>query len=132
MATQNPWERLRHKASEIVPPIVILKEQAQLLTGASEGVIQGEVSSNSSSNTFVHYFIARVPSMNNYSVTLLQIQHSLTLYPVNVDGPMWRNAAIRCATKDELTAAIVRLLSEGSVQETVSALLAQALNADST
>ena len=64
MSSPNPWEKLKLHASEVVPPIVVLREQAGLLTEATEGMIQGTVRSEQSGVHVIHTLAAVVPSMN--------------------------------------------------------------------
>jgi hypothetical protein len=128
MVLPNPWERLKQKAAELIPPVVVLREQAQLLTEATEGVIQGEVeTSEAGGGGLRHDLVIRVPSMNNYKVVLLYAIHPAVLYPVNVDAPSRSAPAKRCNNKDELSQGVVDILSEDASQKLVTALLAQAV-----
>jgi hypothetical protein len=126
MAAPNPWEKLKQQASELVPPVAVLREQAGLLTQATEGVIQGTVESEQSGRYTELTLSAVVPAMDNYSVGLLSVRHDVLLYPATVSGSWTDKGARRCSTKEELEEHVVATLSEEGTQKVVASLFAQA------
>jgi len=129
MASKNPWEKIKHLASEIVPPVMVLREQATLLGEATGGVVQGRVESDRNSRYLTHMLQAVVPTMNYYAVNLLEIRHEATLYPVFVIAPWKTMPQVKCDNVDNLATVVADLLSSGEVQNIVASLLAQASQA---
>ena len=122
----NPWEKLKQHASELVAPIAVLREQAQLLSQATDGLIQGAVDSETSGKYVTVALTAYVPAMNNYSIVLLTVRHDVLLYPATVISPWADTPNRRCNSKQELEEAVVAALSDDAIQKIVASLLAQA------
>jgi len=128
MAKTNPWAQIKEKASAIVPPVTVLREQAQLLSEATNAVIQGTVIVESSGgDTVTHKLRAYVPALDNYSVDLLTVQHSMLIYPCSLwcsfdDRRKW----VECENKDQLEAAVQFALELDAVQKVVVSLMSQA------
>ncbi len=101
------WPDIR--AVPIVPPIAILREQAQLLAEKTGGLLHGEVTSASLPGVrrsvpsvtnaaemslsatasgpavdLVHTFHIVAPSLSNYRYSLLNVRHDYRLYPAVV------------------------------------------------
>jgi hypothetical protein len=87
---------------DVVPPVVILREQGQALAKKTGGLVVGNVISKRNGDEFLHTFLLEVPTLDDYSYQLLQVKHPILLYPaklirgygglgtvrfIDVDGP---------------------------------------------
>jgi len=77
------WPADFGKASD-VPPIVVLREQADLLSKKTTGEILGEVTTGTSGQDINHWFYLVVPRLDNYRYHLLTVKHSVGLYPAEI------------------------------------------------
>ena len=124
MSPKNLWGDLSDL--EIVrTPKDILKEQADFLTRATEGVLVGNVGEIDVRGDFRYDFDVIVPSVNNYTLTLLSIQYGLQLYPVRVSGRAIR-VTETCDDEKEFEAVLTKVLSSKEVKLILSRLLSQA------
>ena len=124
MSARNLWGDLG--ALEIVrTPKDILKEQASFLTKATEGVLVGNVDEMDANGDVRYDVDVQVPSLNDYTYTLLSITHGLDLYPVRVSP---RAAALTetCDDETEFEAVLRTVLSSKQVKLILSRLLSQA------
>ena len=124
MSARNLWGDLG--ALEIVrTPKDILKEQASFLTKATEGVLVGNVDEMDANGDFRYDLDVQVPSLNDYTYTLLSITHGLDLYPVRVSA---RADALTetCDDETEFEAVLRTVLSSKQVKLILSRLLSQA------
>ena len=90
---ENLWGNL--VTPVIRTPKSILKEQADQLTKMTSGVLIGVVR-DTRSNPFIHEIrpnrtqnlvyelLIRVPAINDYTYSVLSIEHSIDLYPVTI------------------------------------------------
>lgn len=123
---KNPWANVKADASKIVPPVAFLREQANLLTASTDGIVQGSVESIQSGDSMRHNLSASVPALDNYTVVLLYATHGQMLYPTFIDRPSRNAPTVKCDDQAQLEAAVVDLLSEKDPQRIVASLIAQA------
>ncbi len=124
MSPKNLWGDLSDL--EIVrTPKDVLKEQADFLTRATEGVLVGNVDEIDVRGDFRYDFNVTVPSVNNYTLTLLIIQYGLQLYPVRV-SVMAPRFTETCDDEKEFEAVLTKVLSSKEVKLILSRLLSQA------
>jgi hypothetical protein len=124
MSAKNLWGDL--SALEIVrTPKDILKEQASFLTKATEGVLVGNVDEMDANGDFRYDLDVQVPSLNDYTYTLLSITHGIDLYPVRVSA---RAAGLTetCDDEKDFEAVLRKVLSSKEVKLILSRLLSQA------
>jgi hypothetical protein len=115
-----------------VTPLAILREQAHLLAPKTDGVIYGEVktirwdSSSEGKERFRHTLFIRVPSLGDYRLELLTIQHdTLEYYPVqllNRDG----EPQFQYMTEDQFVDALRERLTSPSMVKMMNSLISQA------
>ena len=126
MASKNLWADLSQL--EIVrTPRTVLLEQAQYLTQAAKGILEGRVDDESidvAAAGFRYDLNVRVPALNNFLVTVLWIEHGLELYPVRL---MARRPVrdVSCANEAEFEKAIESILTSPEVKTVLSRLLSQ-------
>ena len=80
---KNLWGELP-KPETIRTPYTILKEQASILSEITNGLLIGEITNNHKDNFFVNIFRIKVPSINNYTYSVVEAQYPIKLYPVFV------------------------------------------------
>ncbi len=124
MSVKNLWGDLSN-LERVLTPKEILSDQASLLTQATKGVLVGQVSNNNEYGGFVYDLEVRVPALNNYTYTILTIQHQIELYPVRILANDGRTLAT-CQSEDGYISALYDILSSKEVKLVLSRLLSQA------
>jgi hypothetical protein len=64
-------------------PVVLLKQQAQLLTTKTNGRVEGVVKRSAEGGVVYHSLYARVPALGDYMYKFLYVAHSLAANPAN-------------------------------------------------
>jgi hypothetical protein len=109
-------------------PISIMKEQAELLTSKTEGLLVGEIQPSINNEFIVIRLFITVPALRNYRYSLLQYTQPITLYP----GTMyWPTMGQSTQVSDEKTflESLKAILSSPQTQQVIAGLLAQAREA---
>jgi len=123
---ENLWGDL--KSLPIVrTPVAVLKEQAELLTQLTNGLIVGWVGPSPSSLTrgFAWSLGVRVPSLNDYSVELLEIDHPPELYPVMMSSQIASKAMRNIPDEQVLKDFVKQILQSQEVRQLIGGLLSQ-------
>lgn len=122
---KNLWGDLPLE-DNIRTPYVVLKEQASLLTEATNGLLVGKVSQKAAPDNsgLISTLEIIVPTLNNYSISILSIERSIMLYPSKVIDII-KDYSKECQTKEELERALAEILSSQSVKRIISGLLAE-------
>ena len=125
MSNENFWGDLSEL--EIVrTPKNILMEQANFLTNATGGLLIGQVDDERTSVPHFRYSLeVRVPGLNNYIFTILAIDHSLELYPVEVYLTFKRETLTMCSNQNEFESLLKENLASKDVKLILSRLLSQ-------
>jgi hypothetical protein len=120
---KNLWGDLT--SLEVVrTPKTVLEEQANLLTKATKGVLFGVVEDASYPGQFQYNLDVRVPSLNNYSYTILSVSHSLDLFPLRLRAE--RPATdVKIDSDDQFEDLLERILSSSEVRSALSRLKSQ-------
>lgn len=150
---KNLWGDLPNTET-IRTPYTILKEQASILNEITAGLLIGEVIHNQKDKFFVMILRIKVPSLNNYTYSVVEVQHSIQLYPVFVNnlasdnfnnleknlmkaannplmsildygGRLENQGYRKCFSEEEFEKALAAILSSSEVKRVISALLAQ-------
>ena len=107
-------------------PYIILKEQASILTEATNGLLIGEVTKRRVNvNKTECDLIIKVPSINNYTISIVDIIYPATIYPLKVKGDFTKNTAVECNTEEELENILHEILSSKEVRRIISGLLSE-------
>ena len=125
MGARNPWQNLKDEALKIRTPTQVLQEQAGFLQDATDGIIRGRVSAEETNSRSRVTLKAYVPTLNNYSVDLLQVYHPVVQYPPTISSPWVDRRPITCEGHAELEAAVVDYLEAPELQKVVIGLFAQ-------
>jgi hypothetical protein len=131
-------------AETIRTPYTILKEQASILTEKTKGLLLGEVKlspqieyinrfgelvdqEKQQSQLFVAFLRIQVPSLNNYTYSVVKIQYPIPqLYPVLVTSlASAEDRECDCANEAEFENFLGKILSSSDVKRVISTLLAQ-------
>lgn len=135
-SNKNLWGELPSPETQRTS-YTILKEQASMLTEITNGLLVGEVKRSSEvdafseftlgkqSQSFVAYLRIQVPSLNNYTYSVVRIQYPIGLYPVLVKSLVVENFQIECSSEEKFENALGQILSSEEVKQVISALLAQ-------
>ena len=69
--------------------------------------------------------LIKVPSINNYTISIVDIIYPATIYPLKVKGDFTKNIAAECNTEEELENVLHKILSSAEVKRIVSGLLSE-------
>ena len=112
-------------------PYVILKEQASILTKATNGLLFGRVSrrsiqdKNHSKYNFYCWLDIAVPSINNYSILIVEMSYPNTFYPVEISTPVIDHVFEECHSEEALDSILGQILSSNEVRRVISGLLSE-------
>lgn len=126
MAAKNLWGDLP-KVSQVRTPEQILREQAEELTKLTNGLIVGVVDSKTqySLGPFTHALRLRAPTLNNYTIAIVEIGYNIGFYPVTgvsiVDTGLGSG---RCENEEEFVAFLGEILGSEETHRVIKALLA--------
>ena len=126
MAARNPWQKLKDEALRIRTPTQILQEQIRYLQDATDEVIRGRVKAEDAGNSALLTLRVYVPTLNNYSIDLLEVVHPIVQYPATVRSQWLKEPPLECKNSDELEAIVVTCLEKPELQRLVTGLFAQA------
>lgn len=122
MATDDLWGELPD-IEENKTPFVILKEQAELLTEKTDGLLLGEVSQNQSIGRegFCYTLYMVAPSLNNYRYNLLTISYEIGLYPLRLIES--EKESVVCSDENEFKKELGEIFKSQGTQNVISKLL---------
>jgi hypothetical protein len=145
---KNLWGELPNPET-IRTPYTILKEQASILSEITNGLLIGEVINNQKDKYFVNILRIKAPSLNNYTYSVVEVQHLIQLYPVfvknltsepitkatdlidslrfdvRIPGMLEDQGYEKYSSEEEFEKALGQILSSQGVKKVISALLAQ-------
>jgi hypothetical protein len=143
MATDDLWGELPD-VEEIKTPFVLLKEQAELLTEKTDGLLVGEVTQRQvkvrkqgqptftfavpTLQGFQCTFDIVVPTLNNYKYSLLSLVYKMmTLYPLDLSPA--NEPSVSCSDEEEFKKELGKILKSQKTQDIISKLLAHVQSA---
>jgi hypothetical protein len=109
---------------DVTPPLVLLREQAELLARKTHGMLQGRVSTSLSGITVLHQFLLVAPSLDNYSYKLFEVAHTVQLYPATIQTE-GGGRDYPCENYDEFVAALHEVLTAERTKSIIRAIVAQ-------
>ncbi len=122
MAITAIFDDIIEENYDVKMPITILKELAQELEKKTKGLLIGEVSQSLWKNIFTLHFFIIAPSLNNYSYSVLTIQHDLViLYPLEFIRPI----QVEIKNENELEEKLKEVFSSSEVKRVINGMLAQ-------
>lgn len=105
-------------------PVSILREQAAILEKKTDGLLIGRVVNEPMEGTFLLYFSIVAPALNNYTYRILQVEHEIELYPLEVFDPVTGND-YTCEDESAFREKLKEILSSEPVRNAVIGLLSQ-------
>lgn len=123
MTSRNLWGDLE-KLPPIKTPAAVLREQAKYLEEGTRYVLNGAIRQNSRLNRFIVYLDIVAPALNDYSYSVLQVDHPLGAYPLQVDD-LVNNRSFDCQDEKEFLSVLGQILSSPAVQKAISSLVSQ-------
>lgn len=134
---KNLWGDLS-LGETIRTPYIILKEQASILTEATNGLLIAEVRKEQkiakikSEYDFNCVLDIKVPAINNYSISVVTIKYPVTIYPAKIYRYIQNSVEGKvCKNEEELEENLEAILSSQEVRRIVSGLLSE-VRADKT
>lgn len=129
MINQSLWPEF--EVEEIIPPVNILKEQASYLAEQTKNVLTADVITSTGNAptgqpVFYNYLNITAPALDNYSFTLLRVDHGIYLFPINVRYQL--SPALGLAKCDDIESFIKALqdaFQHEATKKIISALIAQ-------
>ena len=120
---ENLWGELP-LSTPIRTPTVILQEQANTLTELTKGVLVGRVQQSTAGPNFQSTLLIVAPSLNNYSYSVVSIQHPITLYPLTlIDHTV--GLGVDQPDEEQFISSLGRILSSDAIKRVVAGLMAQ-------
>ncbi|AUT03447.1 hypothetical protein CLI64_25225 [Nostoc sp. CENA543] len=127
---KNLWGELP-KNVEVRTPYLILKEQASILTQMTKGLLIGEVDRKPVlQNVFIARLRIRVPELNSYTYSVVDVQYPLKLYPLVIKDYTSSEQEIQCSSEQEFEVTLGKILSSDQVKRVISTLLAEIQSGD--
>ena len=90
MAIPNLWGDMP-EVVDIRTPKMVLAEQASLLQKITKGALTCESKVSPNGNGLVVSMRIVAPSLENYSVVLVQVAHDMFVYPCSIQSPFLGN-----------------------------------------
>lgn len=112
------------KADNMVTPLSILKEQASLLGGKTQNLVEAEVQTKPLGAEFSHSFLLVAPTLDNYRYKLFAVLHALDMYPLKIVD---ENGGIRYEvhSQEEFVEKLREVLTSEKTKSVINALIAQ-------
>lgn len=128
MAQESYWGDLSDLAT-VKAPVAFLREQANVLSDATNNVLRGDVSSNTrrraGARVMYHELDIVAPALNDYRYSVLTVYHDpVSLYPLRLNANI-DDETIECHTEEAFLAQLKRILSSSTVRRVIETLLAQ-------
>jgi hypothetical protein len=120
MSKEDLWGDLP-EVERIKTPFVILKEQSELLTEKTNGLLVGEVSGEQTGTQFDYSLNIVAPTLNNYTYTIVNMTHGITLYPLVLRG---MNKGFSCDNEEKFKEYLHEIFTLSTTHDVISKLLA--------
>lgn len=113
------------RASNVTPPVAILREQAALLGKKTKNLLRGEVGTAIYRSTIYHTFDVVVPGLGDYRYELFKILHEVLPYPVRIFSGPHPEGVHQLDTEQDFVAWLKWVLASEDTKRVIGALLAQ-------
>lgn len=152
MAGKDLWGEIP-SIEKIPPPVLLLREQADILAEKTEGVLQGRVHITAVpegqdflaspvraaleramlgvKGKFVASLHIVAPALNSYSIAVVELLYDVKPYPVVVRSKL-RDQEKLCSNETELQDALQDILSSQEVKDVIALLLSHSKLASPT
>jgi riboflavin biosynthesis pyrimidine reductase len=123
MPTENLWGDIP-TSSDIKPPVTILREQATILSEATNKILIGDVTVSKDGPQVTSRLFIEAPALDNYVYVVLSVKHDIMLYPLKVVD-VATGVLYQCEDEEQYRAALKLILSSPRVHKVVASLIAQ-------
>jgi hypothetical protein len=106
------------------PPVAFLREQATLLGQRTKNIVEAKVVTEVWGDGFIHRFLLVVPALDNYRYGLFTVQHSVSLYPLEIQ---FNDKRIKANDEKTLIAALKQIFSDIETRRIIQSLIAQVI-----
>ena len=125
MTTENLWGSLE-EFEKIKTPLSIVREQGELLTQATQGILKGYVKVDSQGDTISFSLFIIAMQLNQYKYEVLKVQHGVKIYPVGVYNLVEpRDRWVSCPSEEIFLTKIKSILSSSETRKIIESLLSQ-------
>lgn len=129
MTSENYWGDLDlENLAEVKTPADILKEQGDILTKATNGILEGKVTIQTSGEEFNVYFDLISPYLGDYEFTVIKLEHPIKLYPLTYTDFVEDNV-IGVDDEEYFSQVLKSTLSSKETHRVVATLVSQSRNA---
>ena len=124
MAKKSLWGDLGN-LEEVPTPKSHLNEQAQILSELTKYILRGEVTQEISPTGVFRFELSIVAQkLNNYSRTILEVEHEIEPYPLEVYDQE-NDERYECKDENAFLEALKEILSSPRVRRVMSSLISQ-------
>jgi hypothetical protein len=124
MSTPNLWGDIPQLTERKHTALSMLREQAEILSRATQGVLIGEVTNENKDDQLGGILRIVAPVLGGYSVPIIQVSHSIYGYPVLLTNLLTKQD-YTCSQPAGYENTLRQVLSSKEVHEAIAALLAQ-------
>lgn len=125
MSTENLWGSLEG-LKKIKTPLSIVREQGDLLTQATKGILQGYIKIESQAGSISFSFFIMAPQLNQYKYEVLKVSHGVMIYPVRVFNSVEQKQSWEsCLSEAIFLSKIKSILSSSKTRSVIESLLSQ-------
>lgn len=124
MSTPNLWGDIPQLTERKQTALGILREQAEILSRTTQGVLIGEVTNENKDDQLGGVLRIVAPVLGGYSVPIIQVSHSIYGYPVLLTNLLLKES-YSCERPDIYYDVLNQVLSSKEVHEAIAALLTQ-------
>jgi len=126
MCAKNMWGNLEDiERKSIRTPLAILREQSQLLSKATKGILLGAVGTSGSGEDIELRLYIRVPALNNYTYHVLRARHNIiNIYPIYVSSDALEKD-MDCRDEAQFLSVLEQILSSTKVGNVIRVLMSQ-------
>lgn len=129
MTQEDLWGEMPEIES-LKTPLLILKEQSEILQEKTKGMLVGQITLKQSGTTFMYVFSIVAPTLNNYTYQLLSVRHDLGFYPITLWDAQNNGTAIQCSNEDEYKKGLSSIFSTEKNRTAISKLLTHISSTD--
>lgn len=120
MTTEDLWGNLPD-VETLRTPLVILKEQAELLQEKTDGLLVGQINQHQKGTKFQYSLSIVAPTLNNYTYHLLTVTHDIGFYPLRLINN--QNKPQQCPDEEEFKEGLRTIFTTQDIQNVISKLL---------
>lgn len=115
MSTESLWGNI-DGFKRIKTPLSIVREQGDLLTQETQGILQGYVKVDSQGRDIQFSLFIIATRLNQYKYQVLQIVHGIKIYPVDVYSSIEEKWTV-CKDETSFLATIKSILSSSETRK---------------